>query len=114
MRVWCFAKDGRDCGLCGVKVGAGEIFLSIELDGIKSKKVRCVPCSGQQPPDFLKPPPPPPPREPVPFQNARMRGEARVASMRRLQTIARQPAKSKVKPFSVSDVRDAKALAAGE
>lgn len=95
MKVWTFAKDRADCGACQAVIGQGELYLSIELDGVKRKKARCAACAdhlfAMTPPAIVKAPPTPPRREPPPVQNARMQGVARVASMRRLQGIVREP-----------------------
>lgn len=95
MRVWTWAKESATCGACPAVIGDGEMYLSIELDGVKRKKARCLLCAevlyGAKPPAIVKAPPAPPPRPTPPVQNARMQGAARVASMRRLQRLVRQP-----------------------
>lgn len=108
MKVWTFAKDRVDCGACQGVIGQGELYLSLELDGVKRKKARCVECAGKlfdmTPPAIVKAPPAPPRREPPPVQNTRIQGAARVASMRRLQAIVREP-KPAVLPVARSHQR---------
>lgn len=117
MKVWMVEKVGHLCGKCGNAIGRGEVFLAIELDGVKTPKRRCAECaaaSGDQPPECLELPPVAR-RSPDPVHPEPLRRFAAVGSMRRLQRVVRVTPKSKVKPFSlVKGSRDAKALAAGE
>ena len=66
MKTWERARLDRLCGACGRVIAVGELLLAFGA----ARKLRCVQCAGEAPPEIL-PPPIERPRQPAPIPMTR-------------------------------------------
>ena len=66
MKEWLRLRVSRPCGFCGDRLAVGEVVLAFGA----ARKLRCVKCAGEAPPEIL-PPPIERPRQPAPIPMTR-------------------------------------------
>jgi len=50
---WAVATRTRFCGRCGAQIAKGEPMQEVSIEDVKSRKIRCRLCAGEQPPADL-------------------------------------------------------------